>query len=85
MSKSECHFFHEIDKQGNGLRGVDYNAHMDLKRSCGFDDSDRREGLPSSYCNPPQQHLTEKFSKVISYMVKQHQIEFKEERDVQVL
>ena len=79
-------FVRDIEQQGNGLRGVVYNAVMDSKRSCGFHNLQIEEMFFHLHIATLHNNISQKSSqnvnKVISYMVKQHQEEIKEERDV---
>ena len=84
---SECQiFFREIEQQGNGLRSVVYNALVDSKRSCGFHNLQIEEMFFHLHIailhNNISQKNSQNVNKVISYIVKQHQEEIKEERDV---
>ena len=76
----------EIETQGNGLRGVVYNALIDSKRSCGFHNLQIEEMFFHLHIATLHNNISQKNSqnvnKVISYMVKQHQEEIKEERDI---
>ncbi len=79
-------FVGEIEEQGNGLRGVVYNALIDSKRSCGFHNLQIEEMFfhlhIATLHNNISQKNSENVNKVISYIVKQHQEEIKEGRDV---
>ena len=79
-------FVREIETQGNGLRGVIYNALFDSKRSCGFHNLQIEEMFFHLHIATLHNNISQKNSqnvnKVISYMVKQHQEEIKEEREV---
>jgi hypothetical protein len=79
-------FVREIEQEGNGLRGVVYNALIDLKRSCGFHNLQIEEMFFHLHIGTLHNNISQKNSqnvnKVISYLVKQHQEEIKEERDV---
>ncbi len=79
-------FVHEIEQQGNGFRGVVYNALIDSKRSCGFHNLQIEEMFLHLHIatlhNKISQKNSQNVNKIISYMVKQHQDEIKEERDV---
>ena len=79
-------FIHEIETQGNGLRGVVYNAFIDSKRSCGFHNLQIEEMFFHLHIATLHSNISQKNSQnvneVISYMVKQHQEEINEERDV---
>ena len=73
-------FVRDIETQGNGL------ALFDLKRSCGFHNLQIEEMFfhlhIATLHNNISQKNSQNMNKVISYMVKQHQEEIKEERDV---
>ncbi len=84
---SERNFFaRDIEKLGHGLRGVVYNALIDLKRLCGFHNLQIEDMFFHLHIATIHNNISQKSSqnvdKVISYMVKQHQEEIKEERDV---
>ena len=84
---SECKIFvRGIEQQGNCLRGVVYNALIDSKRLCGFHNLQIKEMFFHLHIATLHNNISQKNSqnvnKGISYMVKQHQEEIKEERDV---
>ncbi len=77
-------FVRQIKQQGNGLRGVVYNALIDSKISCGFHNLQIKEmffhlHIATLHSNISQKNCQNVY-KFISYMVKQHQEKIKEER-----
>ena len=84
LGQSAKFFIREIETQDNGLRRVVYNALIDSKRSCGFHNLQIEEMFFHLHIailhNNISQKNSQNVNKVISYMVKQHQEEIKEER-----
>ncbi len=77
-------FVHKIDQQGNGLRGVVYNALIDLKRSCGFHNLQIEVMFFQLHIATRHSNISQKNSqnvkKVIIYMVKQQATSGRDQR-----